>query len=296
MSAMILTDIRKVSRTPQAYRGFWQPVMYRPDLRSPQSFVVGVVTHWRGELRAVRLLNEFEKFSCIYGERLAQQLVSMAFARVSSVLAASAEAALAVPDLADVSPHWSMGTALTCSGDSPQQVVDNLFDIVVTLKPEPAKAPKKEFEARDITLIRDKLHPLLKLRMGTRFEAAVQASGQIERIVAAGEKPQKYRVDIKTPTCIAAFCSAWYASAATVEHNLLLPYVDVQALSDIDHIQRRALFVARPFNDPLLDPKQADKIDQFITEMGEKLTGSGWMFEVDEDFHRLSDAIAEFAR
>lgn len=294
MSAMIPNEIVKITREPQAYRGFWQPVMYRPDLRSPQSFVVGVISHWRGELRAVRLLNEFEKFACIYGDRLTPQLVSMAFARVSSVLAASAKEAGPVPDLAKVSPQWSLGAPLTCSGETPEQVVDRLFETVVTLIPEPSKAPKLAFEAREIGSIRADLHRILKVRLGTRFETVVHEPGYLERQVSNSEKARRYRVDIKTPKCIAAFCSAWYASAVTVEHNVLMPYVDVQALSEIDHIESRALFVARPLNSTLIDLRQADKIDEFINEMGEKLQGSGWTFEVDEDLERLSDAIVEF--
>lgn len=295
MNPEVVPPILRIEGKPQNYRGVWQPVLFRPDLKSPQTFVVGVLTHWKGEVHAFRLLAGFNKFECIYGPRYVARQIELAFSRIRNVLNRALAEGSAAPDLSQTSANWSLGAEMFCSGESADAVVDRLYEHVIAMRPgAEEKAGSERFIPRDLADIRAELHALLKIRLLNRFEQVIEPRGHIDRKI--GDRTQRLNVDVMRPAhSVAAFCSAWYASASTVEHNILLPMRDISCIAEMDRIKRRGLFIARPFNDPRIETRQAVLIDKAIDDTYLMLKGSGWVIEVQEDLAALSDAIAAFA-
>ncbi len=281
-----------ITRRHLDYRGFWRTIVFRPDLRSPQEFVVGVLTHWRGEMQAVRLLTSFSKLQCVYGERFVDEQIGFAFSRIRTTLQAACNQHTAIPDVASISPNWKLGADLYCAGESPEQALDQIYPYVVALEPDAESSSSRRFESRSVDSIRAELHRLLKPKLLSRFETIIEERGHIDRKI--NDKTLQFHVDVKTQSKIAAFCSAWYASASTVEHNIFIPYRDIQYLGSMDNIEKCALFIARPLNDPRIDRIQAERIDKVMDQTCDMLKSAGWEVEVDEDLERLSDEIINF--
>lgn len=293
MNADAESKILRVERSPQEYSGFWQPVLFQPELKSPQHFVVGVVTQSNGEARAMRLLASLRKLECVYGDRFNESQIALAFSWIRDALDGACKKRERVPNVSDISPHWQLGAPLFCSGETPEQAVNLIYDAIVPMDPGPNVVESSDrFRSRDIESIRSEMHRHLKSRLHDRFEHVIETRGVVEHKVQGSTHP--FRVDVMTGDCIGAFCSAWYGTEASVEHNLLIPQRDIAYLSAHYRKNQRALFIARPLADPNIDDRQAGRIRDLIQLTWGMLTDSGWRVEVEEDLQLLSDHVTNF--
>lgn len=281
----------RVSRGGRAYTGQWQPLYFCPDPASPQEFVVGVAcssAHFDG----FRLLGEFEKFECVYGKRLPASALKPYFTRVVEFLRSAAEEKAALPDVGMLSEQLRWGAPLSASGDSKDAALDDLFETVVALQPEPAQRGRPMFKARSTESVRKRVNERLKVLLQLRYEQVVNERG-FEEIRAEGAL-HRLNVNLRSAKRVGTVVSAWYGSVDSVASQILQAEADLTTALKHFGARQAGLFVVRPFDAAGLHSAVVDQIDAFMEDSRWRCGIRGNVFNADDDENRLAEAIAEF--
>lgn len=282
----------RVYRPPPPFIGEWQALYYCPDPASPQEFVVGIACTQAGKLHAWRLLDEFDKFQCLYGTRLPASALKPYFQRVSEELAKALKTGDPAPDIQRLSHQLRWGTPLYASGDTAGATVDDLFQTAVALIPEAESRARRGFKVRSTDAVRASLNPRLKVLMGMRFERVVNEAGFEQ--VQDGNTLHKLSINLRAGRRVGTVISAWYSSLDSVVREVLQAEADLTTAQRHFQAREAGLFILRPFDPPGVQPSVVQAIDAFIDDSRWRCSTRGNYFEVDQDEARLAGAIADY--
>ncbi|HEU4589405.1 MAG TPA: hypothetical protein VFS13_00740 [Steroidobacteraceae bacterium] len=282
----------RVNRSARGYQGEWRPLYFCPDPASPQEFVVGVGCEHDGRFDGWRLLGEFEKFECVYGKRLPAGALKPYFARVAEYLRAAEIDHAALPSVDHLSEQLRWGAPLAANGDTVATTLDDLFETVVAVLPEPASRSRATFKARNTDSVRRKVNERLKVLLQLRYEAVVNERGY-EEIQADGIK-HRLNVNLRAGKRVGTVVSAWYGSIDSVASQILQAEADLTTAVKHFGAREAGLFVVRPFDEPGLHDAVLSQIDEFMEDSRWRCGIRGNVFNADDDENRLAEAIAEF--
>ena len=272
-----------------AYEGRWSGVLFAPRLDSPQAFLIGIIAESHGKLDAFRLLHRFEKFECVYGSGVSEN-IGYLLDRVRNALADAQRSGLPHPHLtADLSQHLSFTEGEFASGESAESVVNQIYFSAVVLEPE-EKAKKTTFLSRDTSQIRQSVHEMLKVNLKLDFERYVHPKGV--GVVVEGKR-RVVEVDIltgKNGVC-AAITSGWYASMETIELHTLRTSENLHAVRHHYNSSQAGIVLVRPVKG--LPDKFLDQVDRFIDKHEYKAKASGLRFFAPSSDEEAAEVVSE---
>lgn len=282
----------RVSRTVPAYVGEWRPLFFCPDPASPQEFVVGIACSRDRHFDGWRLLDDYSKFECVYAKRLPATALIPYFARVSGFLKQAQDSGEGIPRVESLSEQLRWGDPLAAHGDTLEDTLADLYDTVVTLKPEAPVNARREFKARPTEIVRRRVNERLKVLLALRYERVVNERGYEE--IKEGNQRHRLMVNLRSGNKVGAVVSAWYSSVDSIASQILQAEADLTAAQKHFNAKHAGLFVVRPFEPAGIHPSVLESIDTFMEESKWRCDTRGNVFNTDEDENRLAEAIAEF--
>lgn len=275
------------------FRGQWQPLFYKPDIASPQRYLVGVVTQQGGAVKASRVLSDFRKLECIYGERLTADTLRHFFDRLRDQLRETEKTQGEAGLIVTMNPQLTLGEPMYAAGDDAGAAADDLFNTMVVLQPtaEEMKRAKRQFVSRDTETVRRQVNIELQKILELRYDDIVEERGYIDH--KEGEIEHRLNINLKTPEACGSVISAWYATASSVEAQLLRAEVDLYKSRDLYRAKRLGLFIQRPLQPSGIAREELKAIDRLID-------AANWRFskpnrvDVHETPAELAEAIADY--
>ena len=275
----------------RAYEGRWQAVVLTPDLASHQSFIVGVIVHRRGHLDAFRLLHDFRKLECIYGDGIADSITFL-LDRARSALLAASEPGSALPELQDISPHLALTDALFGSGLSAADVLQRIYQQTVVLEPA-VRAGESSFVSRDQMQVRQSVYNLLRQHLHLDFERVIKPEG-----VPVEIDGKRRSVDVDIFTGEGGVCgvitSGWYASLQTIELHALRGLQDLHAAHHHYHARRSGLVIVTPLIG--LPDRLKKQVDVLLDKQETKVRASGLDFYTPGTDEEAAEIIEQMVK
>lgn len=281
----------RVQRDAPQFEGQWRALYFCPDPASPQEFVVGVACLQGDTLVAWRLLEEFDKFECMYGKRLPVSALKPYFARVTDVLK-EREKKGELPAIGKLSEQLRWGEPLHAAGDTADAAADDLYQTVVALLPEVEVRGRPVFKARSTLDVRRRVNERLKVLWGLRYESLVNERGYEEVKDSSGV--HRLEINLRSGKKVGTVVSAWYGTLQSVSAQVLQAEADLTAAQKLYGASRAGLFVVRPFEPRGVPSAEMEAIDTFLEKSKWRCGMRGNLFNQDEDENRLAEAIAEF--
>lgn len=143
--------------------GSWFPIRLTPDLATGELFNIGVGFVDGASQLHVRLLENANAFKCMYGSagqenfNFLLSIIRQHFSIVNAPISPS--------------PHIRLGPHAFVSGDSPEQIIDHLFDTMVALRCDDQSATlPSEKVAVSTETVRRKVFGLMKKEAPAQFE------------------------------------------------------------------------------------------------------------------------------
>lgn len=273
------------------FRGQWRPVLYTPNLSSPQDYVIGCVVEYGSRIRAFKILSDLRKLDCIYGKGTGTQFLSPMLGWLTQALSTALAAETETPMLELVSPQLRLGEWRATKGETPELTANRIFDTIVALRPTTEEPPAR-FETMTTDALRTNVNALLKNRLHFDFERIVDERGFIEH------DGHHLCINIMSPNCLGSVVSACYASAESVETQLLRQANDIDTARDLYRIDRARLFVFKPDDAELqrrkLSTDTIKAINNHIDHLDWSATSRHWQVSVRDSAEAIADEVVEF--
>ena len=275
-SADHLLNLRSQATTVNkpAFKGSWSSIEIQPDIFSPQKFIIGVVVQPAYSRLHFKLLDEFKKFECVYGDKFSQSTIRELFNYAESTLRMAAQNKRPLNEIDFDTEHLSISVPKYTSGSDSEVTVERLFSEIVPMAPHTRKKGK-EFESIDTNKVRILVNEELKRIAHLDFEKIVlpDTSGMLYDDVSNNSR-HYLDFNLLTKSACGSVVSAVYKTATTIEINLLRTTRDLTTYSRIKNINDTGVFLLLP-NKELLDPKEYKHIDDLIGEQSWKLERDG---------------------
>lgn len=271
------------------FSGHWQAVIFTPDLASHQGFVVGVVAHSQGKVASFRLLQDFQKLECVYGDGLAAN-VGYLFDRARNALGSALRSPSAVPNLNSISPHFTLTPPLFISGATAESAANEIYLQVVALEPKEKSKKKLEFTPRDTQTVRASVHDMLRQHLALDYERWIKPIGLNVR---HDGRDVDLSVDVFTGDkgICASITSGWYTARATMELHALRALRDLHAAREHFDARLTGLILVRPVSGlpeaTLLD------IDNFVGDFEARAQEGGVRFSAPGSDEEAAKAVLE---
>ncbi|WP_423377905.1 hypothetical protein [Burkholderia sp. LMG 32019] len=257
------------------FSGVWSTVELQPDIFVPQSFSVGIVVQPYGERLHFKLLDDFKKFECVYGERLSQRSIREVMAHAEEVLRMAAQGRKAISSIEIDSDVLRLSNPIFTSGEDCEATIERLFADVIVMAPH-AKRQGREFISIDTPRARALVNQELKRIAQMDFEKIV-VSGASAAGMLVEDKGIKHYLDfnLRTASACGSVVSAVYKSPVSVELNLLKSSRDLTTYSRVKNLKNTGLFLLLP-DEALLGGKEYKYIVDVIDEQAWKLERDGF--------------------
>ncbi len=275
-SADHLLNLRSQATTvnTSAFKGSWCSIEIQPDIFSPQKFIIGVAVQPENSRLHFKLLDEFKKFECVYGDRFSQSTIRELFNYAESTLRMAAQNKRPLSEIDFDTEHLSISVPKYTSGADSEVTVERLFSEIVSMAPHKQKKGR-EFESIDTNKVRYLVNEELKRIAHLDFEKIVlpDTSGMLYEDVSTNSR-HYLDFNLLTKSACGSVVSAVYKTATTIEINLLRTTRDLTTYSRIKKINDTGVFLLLP-NKELLEPKEYKHIDDLIGEQSWKLERDG---------------------
>lgn len=262
------------SKVPQpSFAGAWSTIELQPDTFTPQHFTIGVAVQSPNDRLYFKLLDDFKKFECVYGDQFPQKSLREILAFAEETLRLAAQKKLALPELSFETSCLFLSKPSYTSGDDRESTVERLFSELVVMAPH-AKKTGDGFESIDTPHARALVNKELKRIAQMDFEKIVVENNQGILIEENGVK-HFLDLNLRTARACGSVISAVYKSPASVELNLLKSSRDLTTYSRVKNLNDIGLFLLLP-NQEALPPKDYKKIEDMIGEQEWKLERDGF--------------------
>ena len=297
---MMLEKLYQRARKPsgrdsQKSTGHWFPVKVIPDLVAGEVFNLGVgFADENGELHA-RLLERLGGFDCLYGDRLQEE--DMAFL-IQSLREAMPSHVTEPSDLPAPSPHIIFGEWQPASGKSAQEVINSLYQQIVSLEPrEKTEGESEKTESLSTKMVRANVFKAM--RNYSDFADNIIAESP-EWVVETGETVRQKRIldmPLRNSNRFGTIISAGYKTPTTRDANLLRGITDLETALRMNPKDIGGAFILRPrAGTPGFDEQILGRIDNDIDNLAWKMRSHDKMlFEAEEDTDRMAKIIINWA-
>lgn len=256
------------------FSGAWSTVELQPDVFVPQRYTVGVVVQTLGQRLHFKLLDNFKKFECIYGDQFPQKSIREILAYAEETLRKSVQAKTSIPEIVFETSALSLSAPKYTSGGDREATVERLFSEVVALAIDTSKKKGSEFISIDTPQARRLVNEELKRIAQMDYESIVNENDQG---VLLEENGVKHFLDLNllTGKACGSVISTVYRSHQAVELNLLKSSRDLTTYSRIRKVNHIGLFLLTPDADAT-DSRDMKRIEAIIEEHEWKLEQDGF--------------------
>lgn len=212
----------RISEQPrqELVTGSWRTVSMCLDQDAGEFLNVGVVFQHGGKAE-VRMLDSFQRLACLYDSRFDQNDFAHYLQDIEATLI---HLGSDMPDF--ISTDIRLGEPLYASGQSPEQVVDEFFNDVVTLARPRSGSKRDSFRYRSTPKLKEGVLQIMQEKMQMDASRIIQQGSFSLKM-----KGSTNRIDVDIPllsqNAAGTIVSAWYKSPLVVSNNIL------QAASDI---------------------------------------------------------------
>ncbi|RQS32013.1 MULTISPECIES: hypothetical protein [unclassified Burkholderia] len=276
------------------FSGVWSTVELQPDIFAPQSFSVGIVVQPEGQRLHFKLLDDFKKFECVYGERFPQRSIREVMAYAEEALRFAAQDRKPISTVALDSDVLRLSAPTFTSGEDCEATIERLFADVIVMAPH-AKRQGRGFVSIDTPHARTLVNQELKRIAQMDFEKIVVAGASATGMLVE-DKGTKHHLDfnLRTASACGSVVSAVYKSPVSVELNLLKSSRDLTTYSRIRSLQNTGLFLLLP-DEQLLEAKEYKHIVDVIDEQAWKLERDGFRVVSLSSEAQLAQEIYDWA-
>jgi hypothetical protein len=257
------------------FSGVWSTVELQPDIFVPQSFSVGIVVQPAGERLHFKLLDDFKKFECVYGDRFPQRSIREVMTYAEQVLRFAAQDRKPISAITLSTDALRLSAPTFTSGEDCEATIERLFADVIVMAPH-TKRRGREFISIDTPHARALVNQELKRIAQMDFEKIVVAGASTMGMLV-DDKGIKHHLDfnLRTSSACGSVVSAVYKSHVSVELNLLKSSRDLTTYSRIKNLRDTGLFLLMP-DERLLEAKEYKHIVDVIDEQAWKLERDGF--------------------
>lgn len=181
---------------------------------------VGVVFHHGGKAE-VRMLDSFQRLACLYDGRFDQNDFAHYLQDIEATLIHFGRD---VPEF--ISTDIRLGEPLYASGSSPESIVDEFFNDIVTLARPKSGSKRDSFRYRSTPKLKDGVLSLMQEKMHMDASRIIQ-EGRFSLKMRGSANRIEVDVPLLSQEAAGTIVSAWYKSPLVVSNNIL------QAASDI---------------------------------------------------------------
>ncbi|WP_213881236.1 DUF3037 domain-containing protein [Pseudomonas sp. dw_358] len=245
--------------------GHWQAVQMCLDQDTGEYLNVGVLFSHQDQLE-VRMLDVFDRVKCLYGKRVSVKDLNYYLNDVEEYIFASRKN---LPD--QISSNVRLSPKLYAAGESPESVVSDFFDDIVTLGKDKGAPKNDAFRYTSTPKLRDSLFQIMRQKMDLSASAII--------------KEERYRlrlkngtIDVDAPllssTAVGSVISVWYKSPVVAEKNIL------QASSDLGLVTSNtdragSLSILVPTEKSGMDHLEFRRVSEVIEKQLDRLERSG---------------------
>ncbi len=281
-----------VSLGSPAFAGAWSVIELQPDIFVPQWFNVGVVVQSANDRLHFKILDEFKKFDCVYGEQLPQSALRelMVFAEAALRQAAKDKIPLINVDFATA--NLRLSAPQFTSGEDREVTVERLFEEIVVMIPR-AKEKESEFVSIDTVTARKMVNEKLKEIAKLDYERIVLPNST-GMLYEDGDTKHYLDFNLRTSRACGSVVSAVYKTIQHVEYNLLKSSRDLTTYARLKNLSDIGLFLLLP--DPQkMEPKEFKHVDELIAEQSWKLERDGFRVVSGDAEEMLAREIYDWA-
>jgi len=250
---------------PLRVNGHWRSIQMCLDQDAGEYLNVGVVFAHQDKVE-VRMLDTFERVKCLYGNRVNIKDLTHYLHDIEDFIFESRKH---LPDV--VSSNVRLGPSLFASGDSPEAVVSEFFDDVVTLGRPKSGIKSDAFRYTSTPKLRDSLFQIMRQKMDMDASAIIQEARYRLRL-------KNGTLDVDVPllssSAVGSVVSVWYKSPVVAEKNIL------QASSDLGLVTSNtdrsgALSILVPTEKSGMDRLEFKRVSDVIEKQLDRLERSG---------------------
>ncbi|MFL9908280.1 hypothetical protein PQR75_01865 [Paraburkholderia fungorum] len=276
------------------FSGFWSTLELQPDVFVPQSFSVGIVVQPEGDRLHFKLLDDFKKFECIYGDRFPQRSIREVMTYAEEALRLAAQSRKSVSAISLDTDVLRLSEPKYTSGEDCEATIERLFDEVIVMAPH-AKRKGREFLSIDTPRARALVNQELKRIAQMDFEKiVVPGASTTGMLVDDGGARHHLDFNLRTAHACGSVVSAVYKSHISVELNLLKSSRDLTTYARIKSLRDTGLFLLLP-DEQLLGPKEYKHIVDTIDEQAWKLERDGFRVVSLSSEAQLAQEIYDWA-
>lgn len=277
------------------FQGAWSIVELQPDVFVPQWFSIGVVVQSSGDRLHFKLLDEFKKFECVYGDRFPQRMIRELMTYAEETLRVAAQDKIAVPEVAFETSALRLSVPMYTSGEDREVTVERLFTELIVMAPH-SKRKGRDFTAMDNSQVRALVNAELKRIAQMDYEKIV-IEGTSNTGMLVEDQGVKHYLDfnLRTTGACGSVVSAVYKSPISVELNLLKSSRDLTTYSRLKNVADIGLFMLLP-DEQSMEPKEYKHIGDLITEQEWKLERDGFRVVSFASEKTLAEEIYEWAK
>ena len=278
--------------TPK-FTGSWATVEIQPDPFAPQRLTIGVVVQGSDERLHFKLLDGFQKFDCLYGDRFSQTSITELMAYAEHALRAAAQTRAPLNSVAFDAPSISLGPALFAAGMDHDDAVEKLYAEVVVMAPAVPAKKEKGFQFIDTPTARRMVNEHLTEIAKLDFNRIVAEESGI--LLADGAGKHFLDLNLTPPGCCGSVISTVYASTQTVEMNLHRASRDLTTYARIRSTDGTGLFMLPP-PPKALEAKERIKMEKLLADYQWKLERDGFRVVSRESPEDLAVDVYEWAK
>lgn len=283
-----------ISINSPLFSGSWSAVEIQPDIFSPQKFIIGVAVQPDGNRLQFKLMDEFKKFDCVYGDRFPQSIIRELFSYAEHTLRKAVQNKTSLTQINFDTEHLALSPPLFTSGNDCEVTVERLYSEIVAMAPQPTKKVN-EFESIDTPKVRNLVNQELKKIANLDFEKIVLSESNGMLYEDANNQSKHYLdFNLLTKKACGSVVSAVYKTTASIEMNLLRSTRDLTTFSRIKKLDNAGVFLLLP-NKDLLQPKEYKHIDDLINEQSWKLERDGFRVVGLDSYNGLAKEIYDWA-
>lgn len=283
-----------VSAPEPKFSGAWTTLELQPDAFVPQRFTVGVVVQSPGDRLYFKLLNDFQKFDCLYKNRFSVASLRELMAHAEAILRQAVRAKTAIPEVRFSTSTLALDKPRFTSGNDWEETVERLFDEVVVMAMSLKKKRDAKFRSIDTSEARDLVNAELKKIANMDFERIVTQENQGVVTLVDG-KHHYLDFNLAPPGSCGSVTSAVYKTAPSVELNLLKSSRDLTTHARMRDLRDIGLFLLLPQKDAL-EAKEYMSIEKVIDEYDWKLARDGFRVVSLSSPADLAEEIYQWAK
>lgn len=288
--------LKQARKSPEpAFQGAWSIIELQPDVFVPQWFSIGVVVQSQGDRLHFKLLEEFKKFECIYGDRFPLRMIRELMTYAEEALRLAVQGKISIPDVTFETSALRLSSPMYTSGDDRELTVERLFTELVVMAPH-SQHKGRDFTSMDNSKVRALVNAELKRIASLDYEKIVIDGASTTGMLFDDQGVKRYLdFNLRTAGACGSVVSAVYKSPISIELNLLKSSRDLTTYSRLKNLKDIGLFMMLP-NEQSMEPKEYQHIGDLINDQEWKLARDGFRVVSFASETALAEEIYEWAK